>query len=123
MLKGSRPITEKTARRIEEGLQLPSGWLDRDWPSPGHVSHDLRWRQIPQLTRRYFTDPKVRSQMTFPDYMAQFVVAGEPPPMHEGQVEPGMEPPSIPHRSPCRLTFRKPSIHSRYSSPRFSRSH
>lgn len=28
MLKGRRPLTEKTARRIEEKLNLPRGWLD-----------------------------------------------------------------------------------------------
>ena len=30
MLSGLRPITEKTARGIEEKLELPLGWMDSD---------------------------------------------------------------------------------------------
>lgn len=29
LARGTRPITEKTVRKIERQLELPSGWLDR----------------------------------------------------------------------------------------------
>lgn len=29
LLSGARPITERTARRVEEMLKLPAGWMDQ----------------------------------------------------------------------------------------------
>ncbi len=33
LLRGDRDISETTARKIEQSMQLISGWMDRDWES------------------------------------------------------------------------------------------
>lgn len=33
LLRGDREISETTARKIEQSLQLAAGWMDRDWES------------------------------------------------------------------------------------------
>lgn len=39
LTRGTRPVTEKTARKLERQLDLPAGWLDRD--------HDAEEKEVP----------------------------------------------------------------------------
>ncbi|MBN3809432.1 hypothetical protein [Paraburkholderia sp. Ac-20347] len=68
MLKGDRPVTEKTARRMERMIGLPIGWLDENWESPEALQKDLSERNTIDDVRAFFDDDKLPPGVTFADY-------------------------------------------------------